>query len=491
MAIKYDYSIFKANEADTERWPYKYEQEHPLRGKFIRDRDRVMYSKEFRRLAGKTQVFVVGFDDNQRTRLTHTLEVAQISKTICNILNLDDNLTEAIAFAHDVGHTPFGHVGERTLNFIMNNCDKLKSHYTINKKNSGFKHNWQGVRVVSDLEKINDKYDGLNLTKYTLWGILFHSSYEYKTCRYSKNDKKKCNLTQANCDCTHDRKLSDNKDLGALMKLGYYYDRYSVLNDTTSWTIEALIVRIADEIAQRHHDTEDSLLAGLFDNNNLFISFKDCFKDFILEDYKLSLEEVEKHINDDLFPKYFTSFVIDFLVRHLVQNTEKNLQRILRKYNIKKDFTSKKEMIFKEENIFDIVCYDEEFKKCEVKYQDLIWNRILLSHLAQSMDAKSKFIIRRLFKAFITNPQQLPDPTIKTLFKNYDKITQKKDFNNMNIGELRNKLNELHLGDQSNIYINVLHRTICDFLAGATDSFAIKMHGSLYGTRQAFSNNGV
>ena len=96
-----------------------------LRDNFQRDRDRILYSREFRRLSGKTQVFVSSHDDNLRTRLTHTLEVAQISNTIAQNLNLNTTLTEAIALGHDVGHTPFGHIGERVLNHLMNGCQTL------------------------------------------------------------------------------------------------------------------------------------------------------------------------------------------------------------------------------------------------------------------------------------------------------------------------------------------------------------------------------
>ncbi len=102
------------------------EEEHSLRDKFSRDRDRILYSTEFRRLSGKTQVFVSGFDSHMRTRLTHTLEVSQIAETIARGTGLSSILCEAIALGHDVGHTPFGHAGERTLNYIMNGCDITK-----------------------------------------------------------------------------------------------------------------------------------------------------------------------------------------------------------------------------------------------------------------------------------------------------------------------------------------------------------------------------
>ena len=162
--------LFLRAEPEFANRSFSKEAEDLIRTKFDRDRDRILFSKEYRRLQGKTQVFITGFDDHIRNRLTHTIEVAQISQTISKYFGFNDTLAEAISLGHDVGHTPFGHVGERVLNFLTNNCDKFKD-FLINKPHSkGFKHNWQGLKVVSTLEKINPNYKGLNLTDYTLWG---------------------------------------------------------------------------------------------------------------------------------------------------------------------------------------------------------------------------------------------------------------------------------------------------------------------------------
>lgn len=160
------------------------EEENAFRSKFDRDRDRILFSKEFRRLQGKTQVFVSGFDDHIRNRLTHTLIVSQISQTISKYFGFNEVLSEAISLGHDVGHTPFGHVGERTLNLITNNCDLFKDFEIDSEREKGFKHNWQGLKVVTSLEMISPNYKGLNLTDYTLWGILNHSKLKYKPCKY-------------------------------------------------------------------------------------------------------------------------------------------------------------------------------------------------------------------------------------------------------------------------------------------------------------------
>ncbi len=131
----------------------RYEEPCPLRTEFQRDRDRILHSKAFRRLKHKTQVFFSPYDDHFRTRMTHTLEVAQIARTLSRALDLNEDLTEAIALGHDLGHTPFGHSGERVLNELMPN---------------GYRHNEQSVRVAEFIEN-------LNLTQETLDGILNHS----------------------------------------------------------------------------------------------------------------------------------------------------------------------------------------------------------------------------------------------------------------------------------------------------------------------------
>ncbi|MFA5007713.1 MAG: dNTP triphosphohydrolase, partial [Candidatus Omnitrophota bacterium] len=139
-----------------------YEKEHPYRSLYQRDRDRIIHSIAFRRLEYKTQVFVYHEGDYFRTRLTHTLEVAQIARTISKNLRLNDDLTEAIALAHDVGHTPFGHAVEAVLNELMI-------------EEGGFNHNEQGLRVVDFLEERYPSFKGLNLSWETREGIIKHS----------------------------------------------------------------------------------------------------------------------------------------------------------------------------------------------------------------------------------------------------------------------------------------------------------------------------
>lgn len=140
------------------------ESPHPYRPDYVRDRDRIIHSASFRRLIHKTQVFVGQPDDHQRTRLTHTLEVSQIARTIARNLGLNEDLTEAIALAHDLGHPPFGHAGERAL------AERMRGH-------GGFDHNLQGLRLVERLEKRYPAFDGLNLTYEVLESLALRSKH--------------------------------------------------------------------------------------------------------------------------------------------------------------------------------------------------------------------------------------------------------------------------------------------------------------------------
>ncbi len=139
------------------------ESAHPYRTAFERDRDRIIHSSAFRRLEGKTQVFTPGLDDYYRTRLTHTIEVSQIGRTICRALDLNESLTEAICLAHDLGHAPFGHNGEHVLNDLLKNC-------------GGYEHNRQSLRIVTELEHPYPDFLGLNLMYETRLALVKHRS---------------------------------------------------------------------------------------------------------------------------------------------------------------------------------------------------------------------------------------------------------------------------------------------------------------------------
>lgn len=476
--------IFSANEKFAIK--KHCETNHEFRSLFERDRDRILYSKEFRRLNRKTQVFVSGFDDHIRNRLTHTIEVAQISQTISNHLGLNEALTMAIAYGHDVGHTPFGHVGERTLNYFMNGCMKFRDFDEVTINYRGFKHNLQAIRVVTDLERINNGYSGLNLTNYTLWGMLHHTGIKPKSCEYRSTTE------DSPCHFNHNSDVCKHKNHGLSFS---FYDRYlNEIDMGTSWTIEGLIVRIADEIAQRHHDLEDGLFAGLIDRKEIIPKILNIFDEHLSEAEKEKLNSINSEENLSIFTYSLSSLLINFLVNNAINQSKIYLEQLIFKYQFlnSEDFNSRKKEIFENEDIFNIINYSVDLIEKESKLQKFLKNRILNSHIAQSMDGKSTYILRKLINAYLDNPQQLPDGTIYVL---YMRLLNKKEKANLSelsyqqkIGQLRERLKNDHYKINMFKYRNILMRTICDFIAGMTDDYAIMLYNKLYGTTNVFSN---
>ena len=210
------------------RWP---ENLSSFRSPYQRDRDRIIHSSAFRRLKHKTQVFVEHEGDYYRTRLTHTIEVAQVARTISGVLGLNTDLAEAVALAHDLGHTPFGHTGEDAM-------ERLMAPY------GGFDHNAQALRIVTRLERHYADFDGLNLTWETLEGIAKHNGP----------------VTGPNADPKHDGPLPY-----ALAEVNAQWD----LELDTHASAEAQVAAIADDVAYSHHDLHDGLRSGLFTEDDL------------------------------------------------------------------------------------------------------------------------------------------------------------------------------------------------------------------------------
>ena len=198
------------------------EEESAFRTPFQRDRDRIIHSSAFRRLKHKTQVFVEHEGDHFRTRLTHSIEVAQVARTIARVLGLNGELTEAVALAHDLGHTPFGHTGEDALAALM-------APY------GGFDHNAQAIRIVTRLERHYAGFDGLNLTWETLEGLAKHNGPVTGELPYAL----------AEYDACHDLELA------------------------THASAEAQVAAIADDVAYNNHDLMDGLHARLFTDDEI------------------------------------------------------------------------------------------------------------------------------------------------------------------------------------------------------------------------------
>ncbi|MBM1219127.1 deoxyguanosinetriphosphate triphosphohydrolase [Ponticoccus sp. SC2-23] len=208
------------------------EQESRFRSPFQRDRDRIIHASAFRRLKHKTQVFIEHEGDYFRTRLTHSIEVAQVARTVAAALGLNVELTEAVALAHDLGHPPFGHTGEEALNALM-------------RPYGGFDHNAQAIRIVTSLERHYADFDGLNLTWETLEGIAKHNGPVPEPIPYALADY----------NARHDLELH------------------------THASAEAQVAALSDDIAYNHHDLHDGLRAELFSTDELadLPVLKGCF----------------------------------------------------------------------------------------------------------------------------------------------------------------------------------------------------------------------
>lgn len=249
------------------------ELEHEYRSAYQRDKDRIIYSSAFRRLEYKTQVFVNHEGDNYRTRLTHTLEVAQIATTIARTLSLNEDLTEAIALAHDLGHTPFGHSGEDALGEIMKDHD-------------GFDHNYQGLRVVDLLEQRYPNFPGLNLCWEIREGIIKHATA---------------------------------------------FDRprpFMPFETKTPPTLEAQVVDIADEIAYDNHDLEDGIMSGL-------IKEEDLLSVGLWKETSQEIKKSFSNIKSEIANYQIVKALINKQVTDLVCETERNLKKF--KVNSVKD----------------------------------------------------------------------------------------------------------------------------------------------------------
>lgn len=247
------------------------EDEHPYRSCYQRDRDRIIHSAAFRRLEYKTQVFVNHEGDYYRTRLTHSIEVSQIARTVASTLRLNMDLTEAIALAHDLGHTPFGHSGEEALNDLMRSC-------------GGFNHNLQGLRVVDCLEERYPDFPGLNLSWEVREGIVKHSS---------------------------------SFDVAGRIK--EFFPKRAP-------TLETQAVDVADEIAYDNHDLDDGLTSGL-------IKEKDLENFEIWEKINRKIDRKYAKIDPALRKYLIIRSLIDLQVSDLIQETRKNIARFkVKKY---------------------------------------------------------------------------------------------------------------------------------------------------------------
>ena len=456
------------------------------RNVFMSDRDRILYCKSFLRMSGKTQVYAPSKGDHQRTRLTHTLEVSQIARTISKALGLDQDLTEAIALGHDIGHTPFGHAGERMLHEIMsptNDRDaqtpKSTTIYKLTNSDSqqeyqelyGFKHNLQSVRAtIEDLESKSQSH-GLDLCNYTLWGIAHHSSTKYAVGRVT----------------------TDFVDPQFYQRYEKYWQR---ADGTEAWTFEAFVVAEADEIAQMHHDLEDAIRSKAVSIDTV-LDLVGMLKEFMQPDDRKSYDELQI---DTRSKEYLISSVskilVNTLVTKLIGASETNFGFLRAKFRdvyqmLTLDISKDENKFLKYAIGYDLL-REKEMKFTErgkvEKFQKQLSNSVLFTYDVQRTDSKGKYIIKNLFEAYYTNPQQLPDSALKNMYNALKKegyaFTITDEYYKIDSSKLRVVIDEAikAIRRKRDIKMDIcVMRIICDYIAGMTDSFAISEYEKLYG----------
>jgi len=250
------------------------EENLSTRTPYERDRDRIIHSSSFRKLKHKTQVFIESDSDYYRTRLTHSLEVAQISRSLCRAMNLNEDLGEVVSLAHDLGHPPFGHNGERALNLCMESY-------------GGFNHNDQTLRVITKIEKKHPSFDGLNLTWESLEGIVKHNGIILKNIPFHINQ----------------------------------YNNLQNLNLNLNPHLESQIAAIADDVAYNNHDVEDAIRADLINLHSL--SELKYFKNLITILYNKF-----PNIEDNLLTYQMLRMSISQMINDIIENSSKIINRL-------------------------------------------------------------------------------------------------------------------------------------------------------------------
>jgi dGTPase len=325
------------------------EPEHAMRSPFQRDRDRIIHSTAFRRLTHKTQVFVYHEGDHYRTRLTHTVEVAQIARTIARALDLNEDLAETLALAHDLGHTPFGHAGEEGLNAAM-------------ARFGGFSHNDQTLRILTRLERRYADFDGLNLTWESLEGTVKHNG-----------------------------PLRGPGIERAVPPTIVEYDQRHPLWIDSFPSAEAQVASLADDIAYNNHDIDDGLRAGLFvvaDLSDVPLVgpvFREVSSRYPgLEEPRLIHEAIRR--------------LIDYMVNDLIDETNRRLAdwgvqsadavRQLRK---------------------PVAAFSETMTRNDRALKQFLFERMYRHDRVTRMSSEARRIVRDLFSLYLAEPQCLPN----------------------------------------------------------------------------------
>jgi len=310
---------------------------------FQRDRDRVIHSASFRRLKHKTQVFVNTEGDHYRTRLTHSMEVSQISRTIARALNLNEDLCETLSLAHDMGHTPFGHVGENVLNDCMY-------------KHGGFDHNIQTLRIVTLIEEKYYGFKGLNLTLETLDGLIKHNGPVFNIIKLNK-----------------------------ILKLNTFKNK---INFSRAPHLESQVSSISDDIAYNNHDIEDGIRANLFSLNEII---EIPFFRKIFNRHKKNIKKYRK----ELIISQLIRESINLMVKDIIENSRRNIT----KYKIK----SLNNIYICNK---PIVCFSNKMKETDKQIKIFLNHKMYNSSEVLKKNNEGKKIIKNLFVHLNNKPKK-------------------------------------------------------------------------------------
>lgn len=438
------------------RRQYNFREPQKNRGEFQRDYERIVHSKAFRRMVDKAQVFSAAKGDYYRTRMTHSQAVAQIARGIAAELDLNIILTEAIALGHDIGHTPFGHQGERTLNDILCNKIKIIKNCDLFEDNfGGFKHNYQSVRVASQLEEQYFEIEGMDLSYQTLEGMLKHTR-----------------LKRENFEL-------DEFITAVDAKKELYFD-----NDFCS-TLEGQIVAVADEIAQRGHDLDDALSSGI-------MSLNDFNKHMTLKKVKKLEEKIGALTNDmvnanNLHRKFsdenelMNSRIVSTIIAYFINDVIAASRERIDSYPVK-NFKNNSFAVDKK-----LIDFSEEALMVSQFLETIITNNVINSPEIALFDNNGATIVSSLFKAYYNDPRLLHRGTQRRIYAETRRFTQNVvDFEFGNHNVIRDEIQKITAADLENkkeisseLYAEyltkrrILVRNICDFISGMTDTYAI------------------
>ncbi len=316
---------------------------------FQHDKDRIIHATAFRRLKGKTQVFVAHEEDTYRTRLTHSLEVAQIARSIARVLGLDEDLAECLALAHDLGHPPFGHSGENALQKVM-------------QPYGGFDHNAQTLRIVEKLESRYADFDGLNLSWETLEGIAKHNG-----------------------------PLLDGKTQEADLPWGLRaLDNWQDLELSTYAGAEAQVAALADDIAYNNHDIDDGLGAGLF-------SIEDISEVPLVGRMFHAAKKRWPNLSDERLTHEVVRDLIGYMVSDLLSESRKRLEEI-------KPKSADEIRALKQ----PVIAFSDNFRREEKPLRQFLFKNMYRHYKVNRMMGQAARVVQELFELFIESPELLP-----------------------------------------------------------------------------------